>query len=113
MTPDLWIQIIAALAPTLMALAALIASMKNSTSIKEVHLSVNSRMDELLIASRSQGARDARDEQAATDAKALAIANALKISTADIAHDLKTNTADIAANVKVNTADIASNLTKK
>jgi hypothetical protein len=44
-----------ALPPTLMALAALIASLRNSKAIQNVHSDVNSRMDQLIKAAHAAG----------------------------------------------------------
>lgn len=43
-----WQLLVLALIPTLPAVFALVASVRNKQAIQEVHLSVNSRMDELL-----------------------------------------------------------------
>jgi len=56
--------IIAAVAPTLMGLSALIASLKNGTAIQEVHLSLNSRLTELIAASKAVGAQEALKDAA-------------------------------------------------
>jgi hypothetical protein len=77
MTQELWIQIVVSLAPTLMALAAVITAIKNGNKIQELHSSIKA-------------------ERAIRDTKTLQVAEALKTSTADIAKDLKSNTAEIA-----------------
>jgi hypothetical protein len=59
--------IVAAIAPTLMALSALIASLKNATAIKEVHLSLNSRLSELIVASKAKGAIEEQNKNAAKE----------------------------------------------
>ena len=56
--------IIAAVAPTLMGLSALIVSLKNGTAIQEVHLSLNSRLTELIAASKAVGAQEALKDAA-------------------------------------------------
>ena len=65
------VALIAATPPTIAAVWAIISSKKNGVKIQEIHLSINSRMDELLeatkIAARSQGRAD---EQAAQLEKA-------------------------------------------
>lgn len=48
------IAVIAATPPTLVALLSFFKSRNNATAIQEVHLSVNSRMDELLAASKGE-----------------------------------------------------------
>lgn len=65
MTTEIWVSLFAAIPPTLLALAALVASLKNSTKIQDVHLSLNSRLTELIATSKSQGRQDERDAQAA------------------------------------------------
>jgi len=52
-----------ALPPTILALAALMTSIKNGQKIQDVHLSLNSRLSELLKASLAQGRQDERDDQ--------------------------------------------------
>jgi hypothetical protein len=44
---------------------------QNKAAILEVHLSMNSRMDELIRASRAQGRQDERDDQKDRGAKAV------------------------------------------
>lgn len=65
MTTEIWVAIFAAIPPTLVALAALVSSLKNATKIQDVHLSLNSRLTELIASSKSQGRQDERDAQAA------------------------------------------------
>lgn len=75
------IALLTALPPTIVALAALIASIKNSGKIHEVHLSLNSRLSELIIASKSQGRQEERDNQSADAAKVIELARVIdKIS---------------------------------
>jgi hypothetical protein len=52
-----------ALPPTILALAALITSIHNGQKINDVHLSLNSRLSELLKASLAQGRQDERNDQ--------------------------------------------------
>ena len=123
MSTELIVQLVSALAPTLMALAALITSIKNgnkadraiikanqtSDKITEIHLSLNSRLSELLDASISKGRIEERNEQRQKIDTTAAIANTLKLNTAQIAENLKHDTAIIATDVKaikdVQTAD--------
>jgi len=64
MTTEIWVSLFAAIPPTLLALAALVASLKNAAKIQDVHLSLNSRLTELIATSNSQGRQDERDAQA-------------------------------------------------
>lgn len=61
-------QILTVAAPTTVALLAYIKGSQNNEAIREVHLSVNSRMDKLLeqkgIASRAAGREEGRAETA-------------------------------------------------
>jgi hypothetical protein len=52
---------IAAVPPTIAAAAALIVSLRNKAAIREVHLTINSRLDQLIQASVAQGRQDERD----------------------------------------------------
>jgi hypothetical protein len=65
---------IAAIPPTLVALLALRTGKKNEASIQQVHLSVNSRMDEMLrltaASQRAAGKTEERGEQLAREAAA-------------------------------------------
>lgn len=45
-----WVSAVAAGAAFLAALASLIASIRNARKIEQVHISINSRMDQLLAA---------------------------------------------------------------
>jgi hypothetical protein len=49
--------------PTIVALTALMASIRNGQKIQDVHLSLNSRLTELLKASLAQGRQNERDDQ--------------------------------------------------
>jgi hypothetical protein len=62
MSQTFYLALLAALPPTLVALAALITSVRNGDKIREVHLSLNSRLTELVKASKAQGRQDERDE---------------------------------------------------
>jgi hypothetical protein len=78
MNDQLWTQLIAAIPPTLLALASLVAVLKgnanskaslaesvnNGKKLSEVHLSLNSRLSELVKSSKAQGRQDERDSQA-------------------------------------------------
>jgi uncharacterized membrane protein len=46
-------------------IASIMATIHNRNAIQEVHLSINSRMDQLLIASRAEGRVAERDDAAA------------------------------------------------
>ena len=48
------VAIIVAIPPTLVAILALIQGMKNGRATEEIHLSVNSRMDELLAVTKGE-----------------------------------------------------------
>ena len=65
MTP-LYTSIIAAIPPTIAAIAALIVSIHNANRIQDVHLSLNSRLDQLVNASLAQGRQDERDSHSVT-----------------------------------------------
>jgi len=60
-----WIPVIIALIvafpPTLVALLSLRRSKQNSSAIQEVHLSINSRMDELLKAAKGEATAEGRE----------------------------------------------------
>jgi hypothetical protein len=96
MSPDVVTALVAAVAPTVLALAALVAALRNGGKLHELHLSVNSRMDQLIAASRAEGAQEHQASLDVRDAKTLQVAKALKDSTAIIAADLKSDTAVIA-----------------
>ena len=63
--------VIAALPGTIAALGALITSLRNASKIQEVHLSVNSRLTELInatkIASHAEGLAEGRESQIAKE----------------------------------------------
>jgi len=56
-----YLTIIVSGASALAALGATWASLRNANKIQEIHLSINSRMDQLINASRSVGAQEERD----------------------------------------------------
>jgi hypothetical protein len=73
MTDAVQIALIAGAAPTLLAGAAFVASLNNKSTLKEVkasivevHLSLNSRLSELVAASKAQGRQDERDAHSVT-----------------------------------------------
>jgi len=66
MTEAVQIALIVAIPPTLLAAGSLVASIKNGARIQDVHLSINSRMDQLVQASKAQGRQDERDSKSIT-----------------------------------------------
>jgi hypothetical protein len=66
MTDPVTIALIAATPPTVVALGALVASIRNNTKIEELHISVNSRLTELLkqtgIAAHAEGLAQGKAE---------------------------------------------------
>jgi hypothetical protein len=61
---NIWyIHLVAAVPPTIAALAALIVALKTKAKVADVHLSINSRMDELVAAAKAQGRQDERDSR--------------------------------------------------
>lgn len=70
-----WVLIIAAVTPTLVALAAYLKTRAVSTAVKEVHLSINSRFDEWLKVEREQGVASGRIEERKDAAEALKRSN--------------------------------------
>lgn len=54
MTDTVQIALISAAPPTIVAMAALIVSIKSKEAIREVHLSLNSRLDQLITATRQE-----------------------------------------------------------
>ena len=66
MTDVVQIALITGLPPTLLAAAALVASLRNGNKIQDVHLSLNSRLSELVIAAKAQGRQDERDAHSVT-----------------------------------------------
>jgi hypothetical protein len=63
MSEAVTIALIVAMPPTLLGVASLIASIKNGEKIEGVHVSINSRMDQLLRAANAQGRQDERDDR--------------------------------------------------
>ena len=59
---------IAAAVGAIAAITAAVLGKKNAAAIHEVHLSLNSRLDELIKASRSAGQIEERDNQRAVEA---------------------------------------------
>ncbi len=53
MNDMLTVAVIASIPPTIAASAALIVALRNHSAVREVHLSVNSRLDELLKTSKA------------------------------------------------------------
>jgi hypothetical protein len=54
------VSLISIIPATLLSLAAFITSIKNGTKIQEVHLSLNSRLSQLVEASKALGALEQR-----------------------------------------------------
>jgi hypothetical protein len=54
----IWLAIISALPPTIASVATLIVAMRK---LQDIHLSLNSRLDQLVSASVAQGRQDERD----------------------------------------------------
>ncbi len=63
MDKDIEIALISGGPPTLVALAAFVVGWWNKNAIQNVHLSINSRMDQLLAAANAQGRQDERNER--------------------------------------------------
>jgi hypothetical protein len=66
MTEAVQIAMIVAVPPTLLGAAALVASIRNGNKIHDVHVGINSRMDELVKASKAQGRQYERDSRSVT-----------------------------------------------
>jgi hypothetical protein len=49
------------LPPTLIAIATLVSTLRNTGHIRDLHLAVNSRLSELVVASKAQGRQEERD----------------------------------------------------
>jgi hypothetical protein len=62
MTDSTLVAILASIPATLASLAAFVASLRNASSIKDVHLSINGRMDQLLKSSNAQGRMDEQNQ---------------------------------------------------
>jgi hypothetical protein len=67
MTDSIAIAIIAAAPPTLVALLAWIASKKNGKAILDVHLSMNSRLDQLLESTKKTSHAEGMEAQRKLD----------------------------------------------
>lgn len=65
-----WLPIAAVVAPTLAALGSTLVSLHNKRQIREVHLSLNSRLDALIRASNAQGRIDERNDRIAETSRA-------------------------------------------
>jgi hypothetical protein len=63
-------------------IASLLASLRNGRKIQEVHLTMNSRLDQLLDSTRKQGFSDGAEHARATDSIATADAAAKVLATA-------------------------------
>ncbi len=68
---EFYIAILTAVPPTLVAIAALIASVKNASKIDNLHVIVNSRLSELLVSTKEVG--DAKAALAGAEGKAAGI----------------------------------------
>jgi hypothetical protein len=66
MTETVTVALIVATPPTIASVAALIMSIRNGNKIHDVHVGINSRMDELVKASKAQGRQDERDSHSIT-----------------------------------------------
>ena len=66
MTEAIEIALIVAVPPTIIAAGALVATIRNGGKIQSVHLSINSRMDQLVAASKAQGRQEERDAHSVT-----------------------------------------------
>lgn len=66
MTEAVEIALIVATPPTLAATAALVMAVRAVHKIQEVHIGINSRMDQLVAASKAQGRQDERDSHSIT-----------------------------------------------
>lgn len=67
MTDPIALAVVAAVPGTLAAMAAFVGvllGLKNKTAIHEVHLSLNSRLDQLVIAAKHSGRIEEQDKQA-------------------------------------------------
>ena len=66
MTEPVLIALIAATPPTLMGAAALFVGFHNKNKLQALHIDVNSRLSQLIIASRAEGAQTERDKHTIT-----------------------------------------------
>lgn len=58
----IWVALITAIPGTLVALLALVQIFRSKKAIQEVHLSINSRMDELLKSARGEAKAQGKEE---------------------------------------------------
>jgi len=63
MDRSIQIALIVAVGPTITAIASLLVALKTVKAVQEIHLSINSRMDQFLTASRAVGRQEERDDQ--------------------------------------------------
>jgi len=66
MLPAVQVALIAATPPTIVSLGGLVLGLINRSKITEVHLSVNSRLDHLVIAAKAEGRQQERDSHSIT-----------------------------------------------
>jgi hypothetical protein len=64
MTDNLAIAIIVSTPPTIVAIVGLVIGLKNKDAVKEVHLSLNSRLDQLLELTKKAGIAEGRKSEA-------------------------------------------------
>lgn len=83
MTIALWISIIVAIVPAMLALTATIFSIRNGRKIQEIHLNLNSRLTQLISASISQGRIDERGDRALKDLTTLEEADKARLLLKD------------------------------
>jgi hypothetical protein len=69
-TVDGWLILVGFAGPTVASIGAAVASWQAArattqvgSKVREVHLSLNSRLDELLLAARAEGRQQERDER--------------------------------------------------
>ncbi len=107
MQPTVLSLILSAIPATILALAALMASLKNGAKLNEVHLSLNSRLSQLVEAAKAQGMIDQRtytDLQTATDGKTVNSDRAAAILAAADAAKAAVDAASKAAAIAVDAA---------
>ena len=64
MTPEMTsivVALIVAIPPSVLGIVALILNRKTASAVNQVHLSINSRMDELLAAARGEATAEGRE----------------------------------------------------
>ena len=59
---EIIIALIAAIPPTFVAFLSLVNTKKNSNAIQNVHLSINSKMDDLLKATKGESFAEGREQ---------------------------------------------------